>query len=132
MGPVVSARLAAKAWAYERPAKKLREDVTGTDLILLQVALAAIASTTQDSPRVADRDDIGQLYRRYLWVLLDGLRPHRDATSPLPAAASRSSIRPSMAVVNSTRLIVARREITPVRATGPSASSEARSLRRSR
>ncbi|MCP3425236.1 TetR/AcrR family transcriptional regulator [Rothia sp. AR01] len=67
-----------------REAGLLREDVTGTDLILLQVALTAIASTAQDGPPPDERDDIGQLYRRYLWMLLDGLRPYRDKATALP------------------------------------------------
>lgn len=67
-----------------RRAGLLREDVTGTDLVLLQVALTAVATTAHDGPAIAGRDDVDQLHRRYLWIALDGLRPRRDTTSPLP------------------------------------------------
>ncbi|RZL84692.1 MAG: TetR/AcrR family transcriptional regulator [Rhodococcus sp. (in: high G+C Gram-positive bacteria)] len=67
-----------------REAGLLREDVTGADLILLQVALNTIATTAQDGWTPDGRDDAGELYRRYLWIFLDGLSPHRDRTSPLP------------------------------------------------
>lgn len=67
-----------------REAGLLRDDVTGSDLILLQVALNAVAKTSQDGRTPDDRDDAGELYRRYLWIFLDGLRPDRDQASPLP------------------------------------------------
>lgn len=67
-----------------RGAGLLREDVTGADLILLQVALNTIATTAQDGFTPDDRDEVDELYRRYLWIFLDGLRPRRDQTSPLP------------------------------------------------
>lgn len=66
-----------------REAGLLRDDVTGTDLIFLQVALTGIAITFQ-SRCVDGRDDISELYRRYLWIALDGLRPERTGTSRLP------------------------------------------------
>lgn len=69
-----------------REAGLLREDVTGTDLILLQVALTGM-STTLQTRHVDGRDDISDLYRRHLWVILDGLRPARETTSPLPVPA---------------------------------------------
>lgn len=61
----------------------LREDVTGTDLVLLQVALAGLA-VPAPAPVIDDRDDLGELYRRYLWIALDGLRPHRGGVTDLP------------------------------------------------
>lgn len=67
-----------------REAGLLRDDVTGTDLILLQVALTTIASTTPNSIDANEPGDISQLYRRYLWIVLDGLRPDRDTTTLLP------------------------------------------------
>src|SRR5690625_4616373 len=78
LAPLVN-RVADRA----REAGLLREDVVGTDLIFLQVALTGLAATFQD--RSDDvRDDIAELYRRCLWVALDGLRPHRADTSALP------------------------------------------------
>ncbi|MBB2894388.1 TetR/AcrR family transcriptional regulator [Flexivirga oryzae] len=69
-----------------REAGALRDDVTGTDLIFLQIAFSAVAGVAQDGPPLDERDDAGQLYRRYLWIALDGLRTdgHR---SPLPIPA---------------------------------------------
>lgn len=69
-----------------RDAGAVRDDVTGTDLVLLQVALTAIATTAQDAPTVPDRSDVDQLYRRYLWIALDGLRPRSGDASRLPVA----------------------------------------------
>lgn len=65
----------------------LREDVTGTDLILLQIALTSVATVVASGPAPAGRDDLDDLYRRYLWIALDGLRPTRTGTSTLPVAA---------------------------------------------
>src|SRR5699024_7368248 len=78
LAPMVN-RVADRA----REAGLLRDDVTGTDLIFLQVALTGIAITFQ-SRCVDGRDDISELYRRYLWIALDGLRPERTGTSRLP------------------------------------------------
>ena len=78
LAPLVN-RVADRA----REAGLLREDVVGTDLIFLQVALTGLAATFQDRS-VDGRDDIAELYRRCLWVALDGLRPHRADTSALP------------------------------------------------
>jgi len=78
LAPMVN-RVANRA----REAGLLRDDVTGTDLIFLQVALTGIAITFQ-SRCVDGRDDISELYRRYLWIALDGLRPERTGTSRLP------------------------------------------------
>jgi AcrR family transcriptional regulator len=66
-----------------REAGVLRDDVTGSDLVLLQVALTELATTFQ-SRRVDSRDDIDQLYRRYLGIALDGLRPQREGATDLP------------------------------------------------
>lgn len=67
-----------------REAGLLREDVTGSDLILLQVALNTIAKVSQGGQTPNGRDDVDELYRRYLWIFLDGLRPDREQASPLP------------------------------------------------
>ncbi|MDH6628639.1 AcrR family transcriptional regulator [Streptomyces sp. LBL] len=63
----------------------VRPDLTGTDLILVEIGLTAIATFVCDGAGSIDRDDIGELYRRYLGIFLDGLRP--DTPSPLPIAA---------------------------------------------
>src|SRR5699024_2273221 len=78
LAPLVN-RVADRA----REAGLLREDVVGTDLLFLQVALTGLAATFQDRS-VDGRDDIAELYRRCLWVALDGLRPHRADTAALP------------------------------------------------
>lgn len=79
LAPLVN-RVAERA----REAGLLRKDVTGADLILLQVALNTIATAAQDGPAPDNRDDVGELYRRYLWIFLDGLQPRRDYTTTLP------------------------------------------------
>ena len=69
--------------ARARNSGQLRADVTGTDLIFIQVALSSVAAVAQDGHQPADRSDTSELYRRYLWIALDGLRADRDP-SPLP------------------------------------------------
>jgi AcrR family transcriptional regulator len=81
LAPLVS-RVAERA----REAGALRTDVTGTDLIFLQIAFNAVATVAQDGPRLDGRDDAEQLYRRYLWIALDGLRTEGH-TSELPVPA---------------------------------------------
>ena len=68
--------------ARARDAGALRDDVVGTDLTFIQVGLNAIMMRSR-----ATHPD---LYRRYLHLMLDGLRPERDAPSPLPVAALTS------------------------------------------
>ncbi|KQQ94882.1 TetR family transcriptional regulator [Arthrobacter sp. Leaf141] len=70
-----------------RGAGALREDVTGTDLIFLQIALTDISGTVQSGSAPEGRDDADRLYRRYLWIVLDGLRASASAPSKLPVAA---------------------------------------------
>jgi AcrR family transcriptional regulator len=70
-----------------REAGKLRADVTGTDLVLLQVGLAAISVTVQDGAAAGIRDDVGELHRRYLWIALDGLSTSPSERSVLPVPA---------------------------------------------
>lgn len=70
-----------------REAGVLREDVTGTDLVFLQIALTTISGTVQDGMVPDGRDDADQLYRRYLWIVLDGLRASAPGPSELPVAA---------------------------------------------
>lgn len=81
IAPLVN-QVAARA----RDAGVVRNDLTGTDLIFLQIAVTAISGTVTDGATVDDRDDLDELYRRYLWIALDGLRP-TNATAPLPVPA---------------------------------------------
>lgn len=81
LAPLVN-RVAARA----RDAGVLRSDVTGTDLVFLQIALNAVAVVAQDGPAVEGYDDSAQLYRRYLGIALDGLRADgRISELPIPA-----------------------------------------------
>jgi AcrR family transcriptional regulator len=65
-----------------RDAGMLRADVTGTDLTFIQVGLNAIMARS----RQAHPD----LYRRYLYLMLDGLRAEPGNPTPLPVAALTS------------------------------------------
>jgi AcrR family transcriptional regulator len=69
-----------------RSAGVLREDVTGTDLIFLQIGLTAISGTVPRGATLDGREDLAQLYRRYLWIALDGLRASTAGNSSLPVA----------------------------------------------
>ncbi|AZZ51807.1 TetR/AcrR family transcriptional regulator [Rathayibacter festucae] len=66
----------------------VRPDVTGTDLVFLQIGLIAIAEA---SPSASDSslvtDEPSELYRRYLWLTLDSLRTHPHKSTPLPVRA---------------------------------------------
>ena len=68
--------------ARARDAGMLRDDVTGTDLTFIQVGLNAIMTRS----RHAHPD----LYRRYLYLMLDGLRAEPGNPTPLPVAALTS------------------------------------------
>ncbi|MBT2521750.1 TetR/AcrR family transcriptional regulator [Arthrobacter sp. ISL-28] len=70
-----------------RLAGAIREEITGTDLVFIQIACTSVATVVQDGPDVEGRSDVEELYRRYLWIMLDGLRPHREGIAPLPVAA---------------------------------------------
>lgn len=82
LAPLVN-RVADRA----REAGVLRADVTGTDLVFLQIACGAVATVAQDGPRIEGRSDAEELYLRYLWIILDGLRPKRDGVEVLPVPA---------------------------------------------
>jgi AcrR family transcriptional regulator len=57
----------------------VRQDLERTDLVFIQLGLAAvIEATRRTNPK---------LYRRYLAIILDGLRPAREGPSALPVAA---------------------------------------------
>lgn len=63
----------------------LRKDVTGTDLIFLQIAFASVAGVVQDGTIPHGRQDATELHRRYLWIALDGLRASpQHSVLPLP------------------------------------------------
>lgn len=65
-----------------REAGRLRDDVTGTDLTFIQVGLNAIM--------MRSRDAHPDLYRRYLHLMIDGLRAEPGTPSPLPVPALTS------------------------------------------
>lgn len=60
----------------------LRDDVTGTDLTFIQVGLNAIMSRSREAHP--------DLYRRYLHLMLDGLRAEPGQQTRLPVAALTS------------------------------------------
>jgi AcrR family transcriptional regulator len=74
MRPAVS-RLVERAQA----AGDLRDDFQPTDVKMIAFMLASIA---EYAAPVAP-----EVWRRYLAILIDGLRPSRDGVSPLPVAA---------------------------------------------
>lgn len=59
-----------------RQAGQIRDDLAGPDIPLMLMMLSTVAEYAGDVEP--------QLWRRYLALLLDGLRPDRDAPSPLP------------------------------------------------
>jgi AcrR family transcriptional regulator len=69
----------------------IRSDVTGTDLIFIQIGLTAIALTARKGAGNTARSDVPELYRRYLWLTLDGLRPRPNDPLPLPVQALSTS-----------------------------------------
>ena len=69
LAPLVDALVAR---AVEHGA--IRPDVASTDLVFLQIGLVSIAAAArQHGPEAAS--PAGELYRRYLGIALDGLRP---------------------------------------------------------
>jgi hypothetical protein len=68
--------------ARAREAGVLRDDVEGTDLAFIQVGLNAIMTRSR-----ATHPD---LYRRYLQLMLDGLRAQPGPPTPLPVPALTS------------------------------------------
>ncbi len=68
--------------ARAREAGVLRDDVTGTDLTFIQVGLNAIMTRSRHAHP--------NLYRRYLHLMLDGLRSEPGNPTPLPVAALTS------------------------------------------
>jgi hypothetical protein len=73
MQPVVT-QLAERAQA----SGDLRPDFAGTDIKMIVFMISSLAEYT--SPTRPD------LWRRYLTLLIDGLRPAREAVTALPAA----------------------------------------------
>jgi AcrR family transcriptional regulator len=74
IGPIVDHLLARACEAGD-----VRPDVAASDLALIQFMLGAVIDFTHD---VAP-----ETWRRILAIVLDGLRPRRDAPTPLPAPA---------------------------------------------
>ncbi|QHC58736.1 TetR/AcrR family transcriptional regulator [Rathayibacter sp. VKM Ac-2760] len=66
----------------------VRPDVTGTDLVFLQIGLIAIAEAARSgSATPSTSADATDLHRRYLWLMLDTLRTHPHESMPLPVGA---------------------------------------------
>lgn len=65
----------------------VRADLTGTDLIFLQIGITAIARTAREGVGDSARSEIDDLYRRYLWIVLDGLRSTPAEHTSLPVQA---------------------------------------------
>jgi AcrR family transcriptional regulator len=65
----------------------VRPDVTGTDLVFIQIGLIGISEVARRTSIPAVRGDVHDLHRRYLWLMLDALRVHPHASSALPVAA---------------------------------------------
>jgi AcrR family transcriptional regulator len=82
LAPLVN-QLAERA----RAQGSLRSDVTGTDLILLQISVNAISETVATSMAFEEPSPVRELYRRYLWIALDGLRARPEGLSKLPVEA---------------------------------------------
>ncbi|GAA1645481.1 hypothetical protein GCM10009733_048250 [Nonomuraea maheshkhaliensis] len=79
--PVVDGLRRAEALtARARQAGEVRDDVTGADIVLL------INAVTQGTAPVSDTAP--GLWRRYLSMIFDGLRP--EAARPLPVPAPQS------------------------------------------
>jgi hypothetical protein len=57
----------------------LRDGLTGTDIVFLQLALDAVITAT--------RNVTPELYRRYLAIFVDGIRAEAAGPDPLPLPA---------------------------------------------
>jgi AcrR family transcriptional regulator len=68
--------------ARAHEAGMVRADIAGTDLTFIQVGLNAIMTRSRDAHP--------HLYRRYLYLMLDGLRAESGSPTPLPIAALTS------------------------------------------
>lgn len=64
----------------------VRADITGTDLVFIQIGLIGIAETAHEARNPRIREDVEELHRRYLWLMLDGIRTHPHRASALPVA----------------------------------------------
>ncbi|MBT2498553.1 TetR/AcrR family transcriptional regulator [Agromyces sp. ISL-38] len=82
LAPVVN-RVAERA----RQAGVIRADATGPDLIFIQIACISISAVVRDGPAIEEGDSSTDLYRRYLWVMLDGLKRQRNSVATLPVEA---------------------------------------------
>jgi AcrR family transcriptional regulator len=61
----------------------VRDDLKPTDLIFLQLGLVAIAHTLRQNSAAVQREDVASVYRRYLAITLDGVRPRAPRTELL-------------------------------------------------
>ncbi|WP_314451062.1 hypothetical protein [uncultured Microbacterium sp.] len=59
-------------------------------LVFIQMGLTGIAEAVRRSSTSPVRSDVGELHRRYLWLMLDALRVHPHEASPLPVPALTS------------------------------------------
>lgn len=73
--------LAVRHLSENRRRTPVRNDLTGVDLTLLQVSLTAVAKVAHGRAGSVGRDDLAELYRRYLWIFLDGIRAARDVAT---------------------------------------------------
>ncbi len=73
LAPAVD-RLVARA----RDAGVVRDDISATDIAIIQLAVCTIADVTRDSAPEA--------WRRTLSIMLDGLQPSRDSIHPMTVA----------------------------------------------
>jgi AcrR family transcriptional regulator len=73
-----------------RDAGMIRPDVTGTDLVIVQIGLIAIARTAREGAGNVQRQDLGRLYLRYLGLFLDGIRIE-SSVLPVPPLSTEES-----------------------------------------
>lgn len=62
----------------------LRSDVTGTDLVLLQIACVGIMAVVANGPTGPVERDDSEVYLRVLHLALEGMRTAEDRNTPLP------------------------------------------------
>ncbi|BDR53388.1 TetR family transcriptional regulator [Bombiscardovia nodaiensis] len=96
LAPMIN-QVAARA----REQGAIRPEITGTDLIFIQIGILGIAETLNDGAAKVERTDVDQLYRRYLWIALAGIRAsqtHAEAQDtwagwpqPIPALTTQET-----------------------------------------
>lgn len=76
-----------------RESGAVHEWVRGTDLVFILIGCIGISNAVHEGSPVPGRDDIDELYRRYLAVSLNGLRPEpRDPFTPPVRALSTDDL----------------------------------------